>query len=101
MSSPVKDEKLFIDSKRETKRGNEYINAAITSDLGDVSLYLKDTEETIHSESDDVVYKNLPTERSVYKIPIRNLKEVITKKLKEDGFKKEYEVRHPVLYLKW
>ncbi|VDI74379.1 Hypothetical predicted protein, partial [Mytilus galloprovincialis] len=83
---------ISSNSKRETKRGNEYINAAITSDLGEVSLYLKDTEETIHSESDDVVYKNLPTERSVYKIPIRNLKEVITKKLKEDGFKKEYEI---------
>lgn len=61
-------------------------------------MYLKDTEETIHFESDDAVYKNLPTERSVYKIPIRNLKEVISEKLKNDGFKKEYEVRHAVFY---
>lgn len=92
---------LFIDSKIETNNGNEYINAAITSDLGEVSVYLKDTEETIQYESDDVVYTNLSTERSVYRIHIRHLKEVITAKLKYEGFRKEYEVRHPVLYFKW
>lgn len=93
MHSHIDDDFFFIDGKRETSHRNEYINAAITSDLGEVSLYLKDTEET-----DDVVYKNLPTEHSVYKIPIRNLKEVISEKLKNDGFKKEYEVRQAVLY---
>ncbi|XP_052105247.1 receptor-type tyrosine-protein phosphatase epsilon-like [Mytilus californianus] len=87
------DRQTTFNSKRETNHGNEYINAAITSDLGEVSVYLKDTEETeLQSESDDAVYKNLPTEQSVYKIPIRNLKDVINEKLKDEGFKNEYEI---------
>lgn len=42
------------------------------------------------------MYNNLPTERKVYKIQIGNLREVINEKLKDEGFKKEYEVRHAV-----
>ncbi|CAG2189960.1 Receptor-type tyrosine-protein phosphatase zeta,Tyrosine-protein phosphatase non-receptor type 7,Receptor-type tyrosine-protein phosphatase eta,Receptor-type tyrosine-protein phosphatase R,Tyrosine-protein phosphatase non-receptor type 5,Receptor-type tyrosine-protein phosphatase S,Receptor-type tyrosine-protein phosphatase beta,Receptor-type tyrosine-protein phosphatase O,Receptor-type tyrosine-protein phosphatase kappa,Receptor-type tyrosine-protein phosphatase delta,Receptor-type tyrosine-protein phosph len=88
---------ITLNGKRETSHGNEYINTAITSDLGEVSLYLKDTEETIYSETDDVVYKNLPTERSVYKIPIRNLKEVISEKLKMMVSKKNMRFYRKVL----
>ncbi|CAC5376555.1 Tyrosine-protein phosphatase non-receptor type 5,Tyrosine-protein phosphatase non-receptor type 20,Receptor-type tyrosine-protein phosphatase R,Receptor-type tyrosine-protein phosphatase eta,Tyrosine-protein phosphatase non-receptor type 7,Receptor-type tyrosine-protein phosphatase O,Receptor-type tyrosine-protein phosphatase beta [Mytilus coruscus] len=85
--------KTNYNSKRDTNDGNEYVNAAITSDQGEVTVYLKDTEQAeLPSESDDIVYKNLPTERSIYKIAIGNLKEVINEKMKNEGFKKEYEI---------
>ncbi|XP_071129197.1 receptor-type tyrosine-protein phosphatase alpha-like [Mytilus edulis] len=80
-------------SKREANDGNEYVNAAITSDTGEVTVYLQDTDQAeLTPKSDDLVYNNLPTERNVYKIPIGNLKEVINEKLKDEGFKKEYEI---------
>lgn len=69
-------------------------------DIGEVTVCLQDTDQAeLTSKSDDLVYNNLPTERNVYKIPIENLKEVINEKLQDEGFKKEYEVRHAVLYI--
>lgn len=40
------------------------------------------------------VYNNVPSEQKIteYKIPISDLKKVINEKMKEDGFKNEYEV---------
>lgn len=91
--------KLLVDRKNKTNDGDKYVNAAVTSDLQDVTVYLKDTEHAeLPTESDDIVYNNVPTKRSVYRIPIGNLKEVIDIKLKDEGFKKEYEVRHTIFY---
>ncbi|CAG2210187.1 unnamed protein product [Mytilus edulis] len=81
--------KLLVDRKNKTNDGDKYVNAAVTSDLGDVTVYLNDTEHAeLPTESDDIVYNNIPTKRSVYRIPIGNLKEVIDIKLKDEGFKK-------------
>ncbi|XP_076115329.1 receptor-type tyrosine-protein phosphatase epsilon-like [Mytilus galloprovincialis] len=85
--------KITSNRKNKTNDGDKYVNAAVTSDLQDVTVYLKDTEHAeLPTESDDIVYNNVPTKRSVYRIPIGNLKEVIDIKLKDEGFKKEYEI---------
>ncbi|CAC5376552.1 PTPRT [Mytilus coruscus] len=85
--------KTTFERKRETNDGNERVNSKITLDPGEVTVYLKDTKETeLQFEGDDTVYNNVPTEQFAYKIQIGNLKEVINEKLKDDGFKKEYEI---------
>ncbi|XP_076078870.1 receptor-type tyrosine-protein phosphatase epsilon-like [Mytilus galloprovincialis] len=86
---------LFIDRKSETSNEHEYVNAAITSDTREVTVHLQDTdlEETeLPSGRNDSVLQILPTDLSVYKINIQNLKKVIKGKRVERGYKGEYEI---------
>ncbi|XP_052087387.1 receptor-type tyrosine-protein phosphatase epsilon-like [Mytilus californianus] len=86
--------KTTFNRNRETNNVHEYVNAAITSDSGEVTVHLEDTtEETeLLPERDDFENKRLPIEHSVNKIHIENLKEAINEKLKDEGFRKEYEI---------
>ncbi|XP_063398426.1 uncharacterized protein LOC134683184 [Mytilus trossulus] len=78
---------------RGTNNGNKYENSAITLDPDELIVYLKDTKETeVPFESDETVYNNVPSEQFAYKIKIENLKDAINEKLKDEGFKKEYEI---------
>lgn len=88
---------FFIDKKSESSNEHEYVNAAITSDTREVTVHLQDTdlEETeLPSGRNDSVLQILPTDLSVYKINIQNLKNVIKGKRVDRGYKGEYEVRH-------
>ncbi|CAG2196832.1 PTPRT [Mytilus edulis] len=83
------------DRKSETSNEHEYVNAAITSDTREVTVHLQDTdlEETeLPSGRNDSVLKILPTDLSVYKINVQNLKKVIKGKRIERGYKGEYEI---------
>ncbi|CAG2194765.1 PTPRT [Mytilus edulis] len=86
-------QKTASKGKRGTNNGNKYENSAITLDPDELTVYLKDTKETeVPFERDETVYNNVPTEQFAYKIKIGNLKDVINEKLKDEGFKKEYEI---------
>ncbi|CAG2207207.1 PTPRT [Mytilus edulis] len=83
-----KTEKYSYKSKSISKTAS-----TITLDPDELTVYLKDTKETeVPFERDETVYNNVPTEQFAYKIKIGNLKDVINEKLKDEGFKKEYEI---------
>ncbi|VDI45795.1 receptor-type tyrosine-protein phosphatase T [Mytilus galloprovincialis] len=86
-------QRTTFNQKCESSNENEYVNAAITSETREVTVHLQDTEETdLPSGRNDSVLKTLPTDLSVYKINVQNLKKVIKGKRVEGGYKNEYEI---------
>ncbi|CAG2257829.1 unnamed protein product [Mytilus edulis] len=90
---------LTKDTKKETNTRNNYanVNAAVVFDAQEVNVSLTDKRQNglqIEEYEDGNVYNNVPSEHNVfkYKILIEDLKEAISGKQKDEGFKKEYEV---------
>ncbi|VDI07668.1 Hypothetical predicted protein [Mytilus galloprovincialis] len=90
---------LTKDTKKETNTGNNYanVNAAVVFDAQGVNVSLTDKRQNgLQKEEyiDGNVYNNVPSEHNIfkYKILIEDLKEAISEKQKDEGFKKEYEV---------
>lgn len=93
---------LYIDRNRESNHVHEYVNAAITSDTGARTVRLEaTTEETeLLHERGTFEHRQIPIEHSVNKIHIEKMKEAIIEKQKDEGFEKEYQVRHAISDLK-
>ncbi|VDH90184.1 receptor-type tyrosine-protein phosphatase A [Mytilus galloprovincialis] len=86
-------QRTTFNQKGESSNEHEYVNAAITSEAREITVHLQDTEETeLPSGRNECVFKQLPTDLSVYKINVQNLKKVIKGKRIEGGYKNEYEI---------
>ncbi|CAC5388871.1 Tyrosine-protein phosphatase 2,Tyrosine-protein phosphatase corkscrew,Tyrosine-protein phosphatase non-receptor type 6 [Mytilus coruscus] len=90
---------LTKDTKKETKTGNDYanVNVGVVFDAQEEAVSLRDKRDNefqAEEYEDGNVYNNVPSEHNVfkYKILIEDLKEAISEKQKDEGFRKEYEV---------